>query len=73
MSQDQTTPEAWEAEYLAAFVRIAVERGYWTAEDAAPWADSCAADACAACWHQGTPPAEVADVDVDICARESAA
>lgn len=58
----------WRAAYRKAFVRIAGERGYWDADGALPWAESCEADAYAVAGH--CPPAEVAAEDVEVCARE---
>lgn len=65
---DDAAEAAWKAEYMAAFARISVERKYWAAEDAAPWAESCVDDAwvCAS----NCPPAEVAAEDVEVCVRE---
>jgi hypothetical protein len=63
------TRQAWIAAYREAFCRIAVERGLWTADDAAPWAESCEDDAWAAAGH--CDPAEVAAEDVSVCAREA--
>ena len=60
--------EVWRAAYRKAFVCLAIERGYWDAEGALPWAESCEADAYAAA--KDCPPAEVAAEDVEVCARE---
>ena len=65
---DEADEAAWKKEYREAFARIAIERGYWTAEEAAPWADSCIDDAWV-CAHD-RPAAEVAAEDVEVCAKE---
>lgn len=65
---DRAAEAEWRAEYRAAFCRIAVERGIWTAENALPWAESCEADAYACAGD--CPPAEVAAEDVDVCRKE---
>jgi hypothetical protein len=72
MSKSETTMRRaeWIAAYSAAFCRIAVERGIWTAEDALPWAESVQNDAWACAGD--CPPAEVAAEDVDMCRKESA-
>jgi hypothetical protein len=51
-------------------VRISVDRGIWTAEDALLWAESCQDDAWAAAGD--CDPAEVAAEDVDVCRKEAA-
>lgn len=69
-SETTMTRTEWVAAYRAAFCRISVERGIWTAEDALPWAEGCEDDAWAAAGD--CPPAEVAAEDVDVCRKESA-
>jgi hypothetical protein len=60
---------AWRAAYIAAFVRIAVAKGYWTDADAKVWAEETVSDAYASA--SDCSPAEVAAEDVEVCRRDS--
>jgi hypothetical protein len=61
----------WRDEYVTAFVRIALTRDWGDAENAKLWALDCVADAFCACRGGDDTPTECAEVDVEVCERES--
>lgn len=66
---DEKIETDWKREYRAAFVEIALSRG-WERESAKVWVEEIVDDACASAWP--ATPRETAEADVRECEMDAA-